>query len=162
MNFMSKFAVAVATCGYIGRIPLAPGTFGSLPGLLLYYAMARLQPAMAAVLLVAMIGLAVWSADRAEKIMEQKDPAPVVIDEVAGMGIVFAGMQFSLPLAAAGFILFRGVDIIKPFPIRWLESRLPGGFGVVADDLAAGMICRIILGIAGMLLAAWSGSGTGV
>ncbi len=94
--------------------------------------------------------------------MEQKDPAAVVIDETAGMGVVFAGLPFSLPLAAAGFIMFRCFDIIKPFPIKWLEERLSGGLGVVADDLAAGLICRILLGIAAIILAGWSNTGTGV
>lgn len=162
MNFMDKLAIAVATGGYLGRIPFAPGTFGSLPGLLLYYAMSKMPGPFAVLLLVAVVSVAVWSSDRAELIMDQKDPGSVVIDEIAGMGVVFAGLPFSLPLAAAGFILFRCIDIIKPFPIRWLEGRLSGGIGVVADDLAAGVICRIILGIAGIVLTSMSKTGTGV
>lgn len=161
MNFIEKIAVAVATCGYIGRIPLAPGTFGSLPGLLLYYVMSLMRPWFAVVLLAAVIALSVWAAGRAEIIMDQKDPGAVVIDEIAGMGVVFAGMPFSLPLAAAGFILFRSIDIVKPFPIKWIENRLPGGIGVVADDVAAGLLCRILLGMAGLILAVWSKSGFG-
>ncbi|MFW5930180.1 MAG: phosphatidylglycerophosphatase A [Desulfosalsimonas sp.] len=153
---MSKLAFAVATGGYIGRMPFAPGTFGSIPGLLLYYAMSRLSGLLAAFVLAAVIAVAVWSSDRAEVIMEEKDPGAVVIDEIAGMGVVFAGLPFSWPMAAAGFILFRCVDIIKPFPVKWLEARLPGGAGVVADDLAAGLICRILLAVAGVVLAALS------
>ncbi|MFO7838442.1 MAG: phosphatidylglycerophosphatase A [Desulfosalsimonadaceae bacterium] len=145
---MGKLAIAVATGGYIGRMPFAPGTFGSLPGLLLYYAMSRMPGPCAAVLLAAVIAVAVWSSGRAEAIMGQEDPGAVVIDEIAGMGVVFAGLPFSWPLAAAGFILFRCIDIIKPFPVRWLEGRLSGGIGVVADDLAAGLICRLLLAIA--------------
>ncbi|MCF8095750.1 MAG: phosphatidylglycerophosphatase A [Desulfobacteraceae bacterium] len=159
---MAKLAIAVATGGYIGRIPFAPGTFGSLPGLLFYYIMSVLRPGAAAGLLAVVIALGIWSSGRAEILMDQKDPGSVVIDEIAGMGVVFIGLPFSMPLAAAGFILFRSIDIIKPFPIRWIETRLPGGTGVVADDLAAGLICRIILGIAGLVLAAFSKSCAGV
>ncbi|MFW6080372.1 MAG: phosphatidylglycerophosphatase A [Desulfosalsimonas sp.] len=162
MNFIDKLATAVATGGYIGKMPFAPGTFGSVPGLLLYYVMAGMSALSAAVLLAAVIALAVWASGRAEAVMGQKDPGSVVIDEIAGMGVVFVGLPFSLPLAAAGFILFRCFDIIKPFPVRWVEGRLPGGIGVVADDLAAGLICRIILGIAGSILTAAANAGAGL
>lgn len=161
MNFMNKLAVAVATGGYIGRIPFAPGTFGSLPGLLLYYAMSQMPRSLAAVFLAAVIAAAVWSSGRSEAIMGKEDPGAVVIDEIAGMGVVFAGLPFSWPLAAAGFILFRFIDIIKPFPVKWLETRLSGGIAVVADDLAAGLICRILLAIAVAVLAILSGTGPG-
>ncbi|MFW6334938.1 MAG: phosphatidylglycerophosphatase A [Desulfosalsimonas sp.] len=155
MYFADKLAVAVATGGYIGKIPFAPGTFGSAAGLLLYYIMSELPGTFAALVLAAVTALAVWSSGRAELAMKQKDPGSVVIDEIAGMGVVFAGLPFSLPLAAAGFIMFRCIDIIKPFPIKWIEARLSGGAGIVADDLAAGFICRILLGIACVFLAAF-------
>ncbi|MFP4158278.1 MAG: phosphatidylglycerophosphatase A [Desulfobacterales bacterium] len=162
MNLVDKLATAVATCGYIGKMPFAPGTFGSVPGLLLYYAMANMPGPFAGLLLAGVVALAVWSSGRAEAVMGQKDPGSVVIDEIAGMGVVFAGLPFSLPLAAAGFILFRGLDIIKPFPVRWVEGRLSGGIGVVADDLVAGLICRVILGIAGSILTAAANAGSGL
>ncbi|MFP4573430.1 MAG: phosphatidylglycerophosphatase A [Desulfobacterales bacterium] len=161
MNLTDKLAIASATGGYIGKIPFAPGTFGSLVGLLLYYAMSRMPGLYAAVFLAAVIAVAVWSSGRAEAIMGQQDPGSVVIDEIAGMGVVFAGLPFSWPLAVLGFILFRCIDIIKPFPVRWLESRLSGGIGVVADDLAAGLICRILLAVFGIVLAALSGNWPG-
>ncbi|MFW6081107.1 MAG: phosphatidylglycerophosphatase A [Desulfosalsimonas sp.] len=161
MNFIDKLAVAVATGGYIGRMPFAPGTFGSLPGILFYYAMSQMPRFFAAVFLIVVIVVAVWSSGRAETVMGQEDPGAVVIDEIAGMGVVFAALPFSWPLAAAGFILFRFIDIIKPFPVKWLETRLSGGVAVVADDLAAGLICRILLGIAVAVLAVLSGTGPG-
>lgn len=161
MNFMGKLSVAIATGGYIGRMPAAPGTFGSVPGLLLYWLMAQMAVSYALVLLAAVICLAVWSAGQAEAALGQKDPGSIVIDEIAGMGVVFAGLPFSWPLAVAGFILFRGIDIVKPPPIAWLERRFSGGVGVVIDDVAAGLICRIILGIAFAYLSVAPGTGTG-
>lgn len=147
MDFVSKLTIAVATGGYLGRMPFAPGTFGSLPGLLLYPVMGSVKTGYALCLAAAVILLAVWSAGRAETIMGQKDPGAIVIDEIAGMSVVFAGLPVSLPLAASGFVLFRAIDIFKPFPIGWLERRFEGGLGVVIDDVAAGLVCRAILGI---------------
>ena len=148
MNFISKLSVAVATGGYIGKIPFAPGTFGSLPGLLLYWVMAQMHTGYAVVLTLAVIAAAVWSAGRAEAVMGQKDPGAIVIDEIAGMAVVFVGLPLSWPLAVSGFVLFRIFDIIKPFPVGWLERRFDGGLGVVIDDVAAGLICRVILAAA--------------
>ena len=148
MNFISKLSVAVATGGYIGKIPFAPGTFGSLPGLLLYWVMAQMHTGYAVLLALAVIAAAVWSAGRAEAVMGQKDPGAIVIDEIAGMAVVFVGLPLSWPLAVSGFVLFRIFDIIKPFPVGWLERRFDGGLGVVIDDVAAGLICRVILAAA--------------
>ena len=145
MNFVSRLSVALATGGYIGKIPFAPGTFGSVPGLLLYAAMSRMRPGYAVCVAGVVILVAVWAAGRAEKVMGQKDPGAIVIDEIAGMAVVFTGLAWSWPLAVGGFVLFRIFDIAKPFPIGWLEQRFEGGLGVVIDDVAAGLICRLIL-----------------
>jgi len=157
MNFISKLSVAVATGGYIGKIAFAPGTFGSLPGLLLYWVMAQMHTGYAVVLTLAVIAAAVWSAGRAEAVMGQKDPGAIVIDEIAGMAVVFVGLPLSWPLAVSGFVLFRIFDIIKPFPVGWLERRFDGGLGVVIDDVAAGLICRVILAAALAVLPAGFG-----
>ncbi|MBA2881770.1 phosphatidylglycerophosphatase A [Desulfosalsimonas propionicica] len=157
MNFISKLSVAVATGGYIGKIPFAPGTFGSLPGLLLYWVMAQMHTGYAVLLALAVIAAAVWSAGRAELVMGQKDPGAIVIDEIAGMAVVFVGLPLSWPLAVSGFVLFRIFDIIKPFPVGWLERRFDGGLGVVIDDVAAGLICRVILAAALAVLPAGFG-----
>jgi phosphatidylglycerophosphatase A len=157
MNFISKLSVAVATGGYIGKIPFAPGTFGSLPGLLLYWVMAQMHTGYAVLLALAVIAAAVWSAGRAELVMGQKDPGAIVIDEIAGMAVVFVGLPLSWPLAVSGFVLFRIFDIIKPFPVGWLERRFDGGLGVVIDDVAAGLISRVILAAALAVLPAGFG-----
>lgn len=148
MNFISKLSVFIATCGYIGKLPIGPGTFGSVPGLLLYWIMAQMHTLHAVCLTLIVILVAVWTAGAAEKAMGAKDPGSIVIDEIAGMAVAFTGLGFSWPLAVSGFLLFRIFDIIKPFPIDWLEKRFDGGIGVVIDDVAAGLVCRIILGAA--------------
>ncbi len=81
----------------------------------------------------------------AEKILIQKDPGCIVIDEIAGIMIALLGMPFNTISVAAGFITFRIIDILKPFPIRYMERRLTGGVGVVTDDLMAGVYSNIIL-----------------
>ncbi len=81
----------------------------------------------------------------AEKLLIQKDPGCIVIDEIAGIMIAFLGMPFNAFSIAAGFVTFRFFDILKPFPIRYMERRLAGGVGVVMDDLMAGVYSNIAL-----------------
>ena len=91
------------------------------------------------------IFFAVYIADAAEKILKQNDPNCIVIDEIAGMMVTLIGLPFNLTTIVLGFILFRILDILKPFPIRHLDKRIPGGLGVVADDVAAGVIAHLLL-----------------
>ena len=153
MNRSEQAAVFLATGGYIGMAPLAPGSFGSLLGLPLFWFMSRMTTPYAAACLAALILIGIWASGQAEKLLGKKDPASVVIDEIAGMGVVFIGLPFSWPVAIAGYIVFRVVDIIKPFPVNWLESRMAGGTGVMVDDLAAGLVTRLLLWIAGHAMA---------
>lgn len=154
MNLKRHLIVGIATAGGIGKIPFAPGTFGSVVGIALFRVMSALPVAPALAVLAAVIALAVWAAGRAEHLMVQKDPKSVVIDEIAGMGAAFVALPFSWPMAAAGFIVFRIFDILKPYPVGWLEKRFSGGVGVVIDDVAAGLITRVVLGVGGYL-AGW-------
>jgi len=136
---MTRAALLLATCFGIGRAPVAPGTFGSVPGLLLALWLHHLQNPwieIAAMVIVAAVG--VWAAGEAERYYALIDPGPVVIDEVLGMLVTLAFLPVSLTGALIGFFVFRVCDVIKPFPARRLE-RLPGGFGVMGDDLMAGL-----------------------
>ena len=155
MNFTSKTAVFLATGFYIGKIPFAPGTFGSLIGLPLCFVLAGIQLSAAIVAALILILLAIWISGAAAKTLKRKDPGCIVIDEIAGMVVTFIGLPFTLTTAVCGFILFRILDILKPFPIRSLDQRLSGGLGIVADDVAAGIyanaIVRISLLISGSL-----------
>jgi len=93
------------------------------------------------------IFFAVYIADAAEKLLKQSDPGCIVIDEIAGMMVTLIGLPFNLITVVMGFIIFRILDILKPFPIRNLDKRIPGGLGVVADDVGAGIIANLMLRI---------------
>ena len=143
MNFREKAAVFLATGFYVGNIPFAPGTFGSLIGLPLCFFLAEVPLAAAIIAALLIIGLAIWISNAAEKTLKRKDPGCIVVDEIAGMVVTLIGLPFNLITVAAGFILFRILDILKPFPIRVLDKRLSGGLGIVADDVVAGIFANV-------------------
>ena len=130
-----------------GLCPRAPGTCGSAVAVLLVPWCFLPLPLLARLLLLAcLLVLGTLAAGRAERIIGKDDPGEVVIDELVGQWLVFlpfAGM--SIIGLLLGFVLFRLFDIIKPWPIRWSEKRFPGGFGVMLDDLLAGVYAMLIL-----------------
>lgn len=128
-----------------GLIRPAPGTWGSLAGIVLYMAADVFFPGFGLYLVLAVILFGgVCSAGYTEKQMGEKDPSSIVIDEIAGIWI----SCFMLPweLLPAAFIVFRILDISKVFPVSYFE-RIPGGWGIMLDDVAAGIISRILLGL---------------
>lgn len=137
----------LATGGCIGRIPKAPGTVGALLGLPVIYGLAQLQPVPAILLCLILIAVAVWAAGAAERQLGAKDPGCIVIDEIAGMTVSLLGIPLSIGTGAAGFLLFRFFDVLKPPPVSLLERHLSGGWGIVMDDVAAGLIANIFLRI---------------
>ncbi|NVM20918.1 MAG: phosphatidylglycerophosphatase A [Desulfobacterales bacterium] len=137
--------VLLATGCYAGCVPVAPGTCGTLVAIPLSYLLSMLGPAEAMLLIVAFAGFSVWISGRAEKIFNKKDSRLIVIDEIAGFLVTMYFIPWSAKTVVIGFLLFRLMDIAKPFPIRRLESGLPGGWGVVADDLAAGVYANVVL-----------------
>ena len=145
MKLREDALVLLATGFYIGKIPLAPGSFGSLIGLLLAFALTGIPLVLAILCTLLFIIFSVCVADAAEKILKQNDPGCIVIDEIAGMMVSLTGLPFNPITIALGFIVFRILDILKPFPIRHLDKRIPGGLGVVADDVAAGFITNLLL-----------------
>jgi phosphatidylglycerophosphatase A len=147
MQIRRQGVLFLATGGYLGKIPAAPGTFGSLPGLPLAWLFSRLPAAGEVVVVLLFIAGAVWVAAEAEILFDRTDPGAIVIDEIAGMLVTFLLVPMTAWTAAAGFLLFRVLDITKPFPIRYLEKRLTGGIAVVADDLAAGLAANVLLQI---------------
>lgn len=148
---MTRLAVFCATVAYAGYFPIAPGTVGSGIGLLLYAAVRAAHAPIvegAAIVIVAAVG--VWAGGVAERHFHAPDPGPVVIDEVLGMLITLAFLPVGWSGALAGFLLFRLFDIVKPYPSGRLE-RLPGGFGVMADDAMAAIYANVTLrGLIGM------------
>lgn len=149
---MSQFALLIATCGYVGYAPIAPGTFGSAVGLLLFWAVRQSGLAVVeAAVIAAVVVAGVWSATAAERHLGEVDPGPVVIDEVAGMLITLAFIPVSAAGAVLGFFIFRILDIVKPWPARRFEG-LPGGLGVMADDCMAAVYGNLLMraGVAAM------------
>ena len=130
----------VATFGLIGRLQPGPGTWGSLAALLLAIPIERLGGRLAlavAVVLACAVGL--WASGAYAQAVKRADPSEVVIDEVAGMWLVFVAVPLDEFGAAAGLVLFRVFDIAKPWPISWLNRRVPGSIGIMVDDLAAAL-----------------------
>ena len=145
MILKNEAVVFLATGFYVGNIPFAPGTLGSLLGLPLCFLLSgiNLQPALVLALII--IIFAAWIAHVAEKLLKQKDPGCIVIDEIAGMVVALIGLPFNLTIVVTGFIIFRVLDILKPFPIKILDKRISGGLGIVADDVVAGILTNLIL-----------------
>lgn len=145
----SRVGLALATVGYAGFAPVAPGTVGSAVAIPLWWVMRQtglpwLEPLCLALVIVA----GAWGARVTERELQVEDPGPVVIDEVAGMFVTLLWMPVTWPVAIVGFLAFRVFDIVKPYPVGRLE-RLPGGWGVMADDVMAGVyawgVLRIVL-----------------
>ena len=134
-----------ATGCYAGYIPIAPGTFGTLIAIPLCYLISELRALEGIIFIVAFTVFAVWISGQAEKVFKKKDAGLIVIDEMAGFVVTLFLIPWSAKSVAAGFFLFRLFDITKPFPIRSMEEKLPGGLGVVGDDILAGIYANVIL-----------------
>ena len=152
---LRRIGVFIATCAYVGYAPVAPGTFGSAVGLAVFYAV-RHQGTMTveAGTIVVLLAIGLWAATEAEHHFGGSDPGPVVIDEVIGMLITLAFIPVNLAGAILGFFIFRVLDVVKPWPARRLE-HLPGGFGVVLDDVMAGIYGNLAMWGLVRLLPAW-------
>lgn len=149
-----KLARLLATWFGCGLAPRGPGTFGTLGAVPVYLLAARWGLLGVGVAAAAITLAGVWSASVVARELGQKDPQIVVIDEVAGFLVTMLGTRASLPGVLAGFILFRLLDITKPWPIRRIE-RLPSGWGIVLDDIAAGALAAAAM--AGLRAAGWTG-----
>jgi phosphatidylglycerophosphatase A len=138
-------AWTLATWFGSGLSPVAPGTAGSLGAIPLYVVAIRGGRSAVAVAAILTTIVGIWAATQVSRRLEKKDPQVVVIDEVAGMLVTLLPFDvFSLRGLLYGFVLFRVLDALKPWPIRKLE-RLPEGWGIVLDDLAAGAIAAAAL-----------------
>jgi len=152
---VTRLAVFVATVGYCGYFPVAPGTVGSAAGLVVYAIVwAAGSPLLETGLILGLFAAGVWAGTTAERYFGGIDPGPIVIDEVVGMLVTLAFIPVGWSGAAAGFLLFRIFDVIKPFPARQLE-RLHGGLGVMADDVMAAVYANLSLRLVIWLLPAW-------
>ncbi|MDR2780193.1 MAG: phosphatidylglycerophosphatase A [Synergistaceae bacterium] len=135
---LSKWYGVAATVFGVGMFPQMPGTAGTAVAMVIYL----LTGESNILLILSVTALGVISADRYAKAIGAEDPGEVVIDEVAGYFVSVWGLGLRFALVA--FFLFRVVDIIKPFPVRNME-KLPGGFGIMADDICGGIIVNVLL-----------------
>ncbi|MEA1948381.1 MAG: phosphatidylglycerophosphatase A [Thermodesulfobacteriota bacterium] len=145
MNLKQKSVMFLATGCFIGNVSFAPGTFGSILGLPLCFLFCKIDLTFAVLLTVIFVFFAIWIAQRAEKILNTEDPGCIVIDEIAGILVTFTGLPFNIISVVFGFLIFRALDIWKPYPISWMERHLSGGVGIVMDDVAAGVFSNLLL-----------------
>lgn len=146
MGRISAPANIAATWFGIGLVPGAPGTWGSLAALPLAWGLQWLGgPPLLAAATLAVFVLGLWSADVYGRRTGREDASEIVIDEVVGQWIAILAVPPGLIAYALGFVLFRAFDILKPWPISWAETRLRGGWGVMADDVLAGLFAAVLL-----------------
>jgi phosphatidylglycerophosphatase A len=140
-----RLGLFIATCGYLGYVPVAPGTFGSAAGLVVLAALRWAgSPALELAVIILLFAVGVWSANAAEGHFGGVDPAPVILDEVVGMLITLAFLPVNITGGIVGFLLFRLFDVVKPWPANRLEA-LHGGLGVMADDAMAGVYGNVAM-----------------
>lgn len=155
---MTRLAVFLATAGYSGYFPIAPGTVGSALGLLVYAAIrwgqSPVLPIVEVLVILFLFAAGVWASTGAERYFGGIDPGPIVVDEVVGMLMTLALIPVGLSGALAGFVLFRIFDVIKPFPARRFEA-LHGGLGVMADDAMAAIYANVSLRLLMALFPRW-------
>jgi len=143
-DFSDKIIVFIATGAYVGYFPFAPGTLGTLWGIVFYYQFLELQPLFYVFITLVLFFIGVRISDRAEKVFGKKDDGKIVIDEISGMMFSLIFIPKNIELIIAAFVLFRIFDILKP--IKKLE-KIEGGMGIMADDLFAGILTNVLLQI---------------
>ncbi|MEM1229649.1 MAG: phosphatidylglycerophosphatase A [Pseudomonadota bacterium] len=139
-------AVLLATGFGSGLLKPAPGTWGSLAGLVIWWLLlAPLSPVKQALIVVAVVVLGLLATRRCERRYGWHDPGAIVIDEFTGLWVALLGFGPQAGWAIAGFLLFRLFDIAKPWPVSWADRQVPGAWGVMLDDLLAGSYAAIVL-----------------
>ncbi len=142
---LNRLIIFLATGFYAGYLPYAPGTIGSLIGVGLFLIINSLSPVYYLIVFFLLFSLGVYISDRAEALFAKNDPSQIIFDEIAGLLVAMALIPNGIGWIIAGFFLFRFFDIFKPYPIRDIEKKFNGGFGIMLDDVAAGIYTNILL-----------------
>lgn len=144
MSALAALMRRIATLGFIGYLPIAPGTFGSAVTMTFFI---FLKPTLTQnlIFILLIIPLGIIASGVAEVMLEEKDSRHIVIDEVGGYAISVLFLQGNPQTYVLAFLFFRFFDIIKPPPIRYLEKKVPGGTGIMLDDLIAGIYTNITI-----------------
>ena len=145
LTLKEAFILLLSSWFGVGRLPLAPGTWGTLGAVPLVLIISYFGPIPAVISLAVIILLAVWTSDISQKVLGKDDPPEVVIDEVAGYFVAVFLLPFSWWSFILGFLLFRIFDILKPFPIRMIHKKVKGGIGICLDDIVAGVYANVCI-----------------
>lgn len=140
-------ATFVASVAYLGYSPLAPGTVGTLGALAVYWWFVPAEWYFVLGAAAASAAVGVWAGGVAEEMWGKKDPGRVCVDEFAGYFVAVAFLPKTLAYAVFAFVLFRAFDVLKPFPAG-RSQRLPGGWGIMADDVVAAVYANLVLQVA--------------
>jgi len=151
MNMKDNMILFIAQGAYSGRVPFAPGTAGTIVGVLLAVLLRDAVYCWYALATAVVTSIGTWAAGEADAILGTKDSPTIVIDEIAGFLVAMFLVPFTWWTVVAGFVLFRLIDIVKPWPLKRLQD-IPGGMGVMLDDLGAGVYTNVILQAAGLIL----------
>jgi phosphatidylglycerophosphatase A len=149
---MKGFIKLLATWGGTGFSPIASGTVGTLGAIPFFLLLSRLSLPLYLVTLVAFFFLASWVAGRAEHLFGEHDSGKIVIDEVVGYLVTMTAVPVTYTTVAAGFLLFRFFDVVKVEPARSIDRRMTNGYGVVLDDVVAGLYSCVVLHLAVRLM----------
>jgi phosphatidylglycerophosphatase A len=142
---MRRFILFLSSNAGLGYAPVASGTFGTLAGIPAYWLLAKLPPALWLLTVLALFFLSCWVAGAAGKIYGVVDDGRIVIDELVGYLVTIAFLPFTWKAAILGFLLFRFFDILKPQPARYFDRTVKNGYGVVLDDVVAGLYAALAL-----------------
>ena len=148
----ARLVQLAGSCLGLGYLPVAPGTWGSAGGLLIWWLTLPMGRALQALLLVLAAVPAAVACGACARRAGRDDPSFVVLDEVLGMYLALLFLSPSLPWVAAAFVLFRLLDIVKPWPVSMMEKRFTGGAAILLDDLVAGAITALVLNILQILI----------
>lgn len=153
-SIKSKIALLIAEFFYCGRFPFAPGTAGTVGALAIWLPAVFLAWPMwlNCSLLIFLFIIGIWASKYGILHYQKEDPKQVVIDEVVGVGIPFLAILPTIEQAIAAFVLFRFFDILKPWPIKWVERAFPGAWGVMLDDVVAGLFALIVIVLANIFI----------
>lgn len=147
-----KYFILILSTGFgVGYSPIVPGTLGTLLAIPIYLFLSEIPSPIYELTLIGFFFLSVWISEGAEQFFGKKDDRRIVIDEIMGFFITLLWLQKTLLVIVIGFILFRFFDILKPFPIRRIEKRWRGGYGVVLDDVIAGIYANILIHLFGRI-----------
>jgi len=145
---MRALILFLASAGYVGYIPVASGTFGSLVAIPMFWGFDGLRAASVPLYLLTFVGAvaaACWIAGLAEVYLQEHDSHKIVIDEVVGSLAATLFLQPTWMHALVAFVIFRALDVIKPFPAGYVDKNFPGGYGVVLDDVVSGVYSNLLV-----------------